>query len=268
MVRSGTGGRGPSVTSAIGAAYSASAAAWATGPARVYDRLAEVLVGRSPLPLAGRLVLDVGSGTGAATRALQNRGAQVRALDAATGMIASGPAPGVVGDVRRLPFRDGSVGGVVAAFCLNHVDPPSDGLREALRVTTPGGVVLASSYGQEPDHPVKAAVLDALVAAGYTFPPWYDAIQSGPVAALSTTDGMSSAADAAGLSAQVDDIEVAFPELGAADLVAWRLGMAHNAPYFGRLPADEQRAVLDHSLEALGAPPTLVRRIVVLSAIV
>ena len=83
-----------SVTARIGAAYSASARAWAAGPARIYGRLATALVDRSPVALDGRLALDVGSGTGAATLALRARGARVVALDAAVGMIASGPAPG------------------------------------------------------------------------------------------------------------------------------------------------------------------------------
>ena len=50
--------------STAGAAYSAGASAWASGPARVYQPLAELLVDFSPLPLGGRLVLDLGSGTG------------------------------------------------------------------------------------------------------------------------------------------------------------------------------------------------------------
>lgn len=266
MVRPGARRRGVSVTSILGAAYSASAAAWAVGPSRIYDRMAEELLARSPVPLSGRLVLDLGSGTGAATRAAQAQGARVIAADAAHGMIEAGPAPGVVADARQLPFADGEFGAVVAAFCLNHVDPPSDGLQEARRVTTAGGAVLASSYGDEPDHPVKRAVLEALTSVGYALPPWYDAIQSGPAAALSTTRGMASAARAAGLDGDVVEFDVTFPDLGAADLVAWRLGMAHSAPFVASLPPDRRRAVVDRALDTLGRPPTLVRRMVVLCA--
>jgi SAM-dependent methyltransferase len=183
-------------------------------------------------------------------------------------MVAAGPAPGVVADARRLPFPGEAFDAVVAAFCLNHVDPPAEGLLEAHRVTARGGAVIASSYGNEPDHPVKAAVLDALVSAGYALPPWYDAIQSGPVTALSTPAGMAAAALEAGLEARVDAFDVAFPELGAADLVSWRLGMAQNAPFVARLSPAERRAVTERALHALGDPPTLVRRVVVLTAVV
>jgi ubiquinone/menaquinone biosynthesis C-methylase UbiE len=257
-----------SMTSQIGAAYSASAMAWAAGPARLYDRLADVLVARSPVPLSGRLALDVGSGTGAATRALRARGAEVVAADAAAGMIAAGPAPGVVADARRLPFSDGAFGAAVAAFCLNHVEPPADGLREARRVTASGGVVLVSSYGNELDHPVKTAVLDALETVGYVLPPWYDAIQSGPAAALMGTQSMTAAAREADLDADIEAVDVAFPELDAADLVAWRLGMAHTAPFVARLDPAVREDVVDRALEMLGEPPTLVRTIIVLTAVV
>lgn len=257
-----------SVRAQIGAAYTASAGAWAAGPMRIYGRMAEALVDHSPVPLGGRLALDVGSGTGAATRALQARGARVVALDAAAGMIASGPAPGVVGDARRLPFRDRAFAAVAAAFCLNHIDPPSAGMREMRRVTASGGVVLVSSYGTDPDHPVKPAVQGSLAVAGHVIPHWYHLIQAGPVAALATSEGMARAALEAGLEADVTEIDIAFPELGVADLVAWRMGMAHNAPFVATLGPVERDTVIARALDALGNAPTLVRRIVVLTAVI
>lgn len=257
-----------SVTARIGAAYSASAQAWASGPARIYGRMATAMVDSSPVPLADRLALDVGSGTGAATRALQACGARVVAVDAAVGMIAAGPAPGVVGDARLLPFRDDSFEACAAAFCLNHIDPPADGMREMRRVTQPGGAVLVSSYGIDPEHPVKPIVQASLAAAGHVVPDWYDAIQSGPVVDLRTVEGMTRVASDAGLDADVIEIDIAFPDLGAADLVAWRMGMAHNAPFVATLGAAERDAVVESALAALGDAPTLIRRVVVLAAVV
>ena len=69
VVRRGPRGDAPAVTSPVGAAYSATGAAWQAGPGRIYDRLAEVMLASPPAPLAGQRVLDVGAGTGAATRA-------------------------------------------------------------------------------------------------------------------------------------------------------------------------------------------------------
>jgi len=259
---------GVAVTGEIGAAYSASAAAWAAGPALIYGRLAEALVARSPVALTDRLALDVGAGTGAATRALRARGARVVALDAAVGMIASGPAAGVVGDARLLPFRDRCFGVSAASFCLNHIDPPADGMREMGRVTEPGGVVLVSSYGIDPEHPVKPAVEASLASAGHVLPDWYEAIQSGPAAELRTEEGMTRVGHDAGLDPEVTEIDIAFPDLGVTDLVAWRMGMAHNAPFVATLTAAERDAVVGRALDALRDAPTLLRRIVVLTAVV
>jgi hypothetical protein len=157
---------------------------------------------------------------------------------------------------------------VLAAFCLNHIEPPTTGFREARRVTQPGGTVLASSYGTEIPHPIRHAVDAALTAAGYRAPPWYEQVKAGPMAALSTPQGMATAARAAGLDPEVAEVVIAFPELDPADLVAWRLGMAHTAPFVTGLPAPVRHTVTTHALHALGTPPTLKRRIILLRAIV
>jgi ubiquinone/menaquinone biosynthesis C-methylase UbiE len=174
----------------------------------------------------------------------------------------------VVGDAGLLPFRDRCFAATAAAFCLNHVDPPADGMHEMGRVTEPGGVVLVSSYGIDPEHPVKPVVQASLAAAGHVVPAWYDAIQGGPAESLRTAEGMARVAHDAGLDAEMSEIDVAFPDLGAADLVAWRMGMAHNAPFVANLGAAERDAVVGRALDALGDAPTLVRRIVVLTAVV
>jgi hypothetical protein len=62
-------------------AYSATGVAWRDGPERVYQRLADVLVAASPLPLTGQRVADVGSGTGAASRSIAQAGMAQRAPD-------------------------------------------------------------------------------------------------------------------------------------------------------------------------------------------
>jgi hypothetical protein len=141
-------------------------------------------------------------------------------------------------------------------------------MREMHRVTASGGVVLVSSYGTDPDHPVKPAVQASLAVAGHVIPNWYDLIQAGPAAALATSEGMARAALDAGLDAEVTEIDIAFPELGAVDLVAWRMGMAHNAPFVATLGPAERDAVVGRVLDALGDAPTLVRRIVVLTAVI
>jgi len=56
-------------------AYSRTGAAWDAGPGRIYDRLSEELVARLPAGATGD-VLDLGAGTGAASRAAAAAGAR------------------------------------------------------------------------------------------------------------------------------------------------------------------------------------------------
>ncbi len=255
---------------AIAGAYSAAGAAWQSGPGRVYDRLADVLAARSPIPLAGALVLDVGAGTGAATRAAQRLGASAVAVDVALGMLETGAywsAPPVVGDALMLPLASGSFDAAIAAFSLNHLPQPTIGLRETARVVRRGGAVLASGYAGDDDHPVRAAVQAAAEARGWTAPAWYSDVRQFAIPRFATLERVSAVAHAAGLSgAVVEHIRVPFPELRASDLVAWRLGMAHLAPFVERLTSRERAALAADAVARLGEAPMLVRSVNLLTA--
>jgi ubiquinone/menaquinone biosynthesis C-methylase UbiE len=129
--------------------YAGAGRRWATGAALVYGPIARQLVGRSPHPLGGRLVLDAGAGTGVASAALAAEGAHPLAMDLSYDMLAYDPAtrpPGVVADVRALPLPDDAVDDSVAAFVLNHLVHPEDGLAELVRVTRRNGALLACVY--------------------------------------------------------------------------------------------------------------------------
>ena len=254
-------------------AYSATGRAWQEGAGRVYDRLAEVVVGCSPVDLARRLLLDVGAGTGAASRAIAACGGEVIAVDAAAGMLVVHQdcrPPAVAADAAALPFPDGWVDGAVAAFSLNHVDDVVAALRETARVTRPGGPVVMSAYAADaPDHPAKAAVNTALAALGWEPPDWYDHVHAVTGPALGTPSRCLAAAGAAGLTAHVHRVDVPFPELDASALVAWRLGMADAAPFVADLPTSTRAALVDEAVARLGPRlPPLVRSILVLTAVV
>jgi hypothetical protein len=61
----------------VRAAYDAAAGEWAGGGLeQMYARLAGALVAAAPVPPAGRSVLDLGAGTGAAGRAALAAGAR------------------------------------------------------------------------------------------------------------------------------------------------------------------------------------------------
>lgn len=256
----------------IASAYSATAEAWPRGPDRIYGRFAEVVVGRSPVPLEGGRVLDVGAGTGAASRvALAVGAASVVAVDVAFGMLACDAPqrpPGVVGDALALPFAAWTFDAAVAAFSLNHLTDPASGLREMARVTRPRGAILAAAFGDGDDHPVKAAVEQALVAWGWAPPPWYVTVQVEAAPRLAAPQACLAAATAAGLDATVDVVRVSFPDLDARQLVATRLGLAQYDPFVASLPASDRTALVGTAVAALGeAVPPLMRSVLVLAAV-
>jgi ubiquinone/menaquinone biosynthesis C-methylase UbiE len=256
----------------VATAYSVGSAAWAAGPSRVYAHLAEVLVAASPVSLAGRLVCDVGAGTGVASRAAIAAGARVVATDLAPGMLAVDRVtrpPGVVGDATRLPFADGSLGGVVAAYCYNHLADPVTGLREAGRVTATRGPVLASAYALDDTHPVKDAVEAALGEAGWISPTFYADMKRDRVPQLATVERADAAACAAGLhDVIVSAVRVPFPELSVDDLVEWRLGMAHTAWFVEGLEHAARAGVVARVHNLLGPDvPMLERSVIHITAV-
>lgn len=271
MVRRSPGWSGLAVTVGFAAAYSATGRAWQRGPGLIYDRLAEVFVSRSPVSLDRCRVLDVGAGTGAASRAALGAGAAaVVAVDAAYGMLAyeaPGRPPAAVGDALALPFRASAFGAAVAAFSLNHLSDPAAGLREMARVTRSGGTILAAAYAADDTHPVKTAVEAALAARGWVAEPWYATLRATALPRLATLDLCAEAAAAAGLDAHVERVLVPFPELDAQDLVAWRLGMPQHAPFLARLPPDDRHAVATDAVTRLGDAAPLVRSVLVVGAI-
>lgn len=258
--------------STLAGAYSETGGAWEQGPARVYDRLAAVLINRSPVPVGGGRVLDVGAGTGAASRAALAAGAaEAVAVDAAFGMLAHHSTtrpPGVVGDALALPFAPSAFDATVAAFSLNHLTSPAAGLREMARVTRAGGAILGASYAWDDTHPVKEAVNDALVARGWAPEPWYTSLGVHALPLLATAERFADAARDAGLAAKAEAVRVSLPELDPRDLVAWRLGLAQHAPFVARLSSQERHALVEDALSRLGEkPPQLVRSVVLLIAV-
>lgn len=130
----GAGGGG-SLFDAAAAEYDAARPSY---PAELYAEL-EARTG----PLAGRLVLDCGAGTGIASRQLAARGARVVSLDLGEQMLrrALARSPGsacVLADGNRLPVRAGRADLVTFAqswHWLDHEHAPA----EMARVLRPGG---------------------------------------------------------------------------------------------------------------------------------
>jgi SAM-dependent methyltransferase len=252
------------------AAYSAGADAWQEGPVQLYGTMAELLVARAPIDLRDCAVLDLGTGTGAASRPAVAAGANVVAIDNASGMVETNRAtrpPGLVGDATVLPFRSGTFDVVVAAFSLNHLDDPSAGVREAGRVARSDGCLLASTYAKDDDHPVKHAVEQALREVGWEMPAWYPQMKQS-MAAWGTVEEASAAVARGGMEPlTVERLDIPFPALGTGGQIGWRLGMAQHANFVHDLDDQQRRAVVRRATELLGPhPEPLVRRVIFITA--
>ena len=269
-----TGGGTTELTTALRADYDAAAAGWAggstgpSGPGSMYEALARSMVAAAPVPLAGSLVLDLGAGTGVAGRAALAAGARrVVGADLSEGMLrrGRGETP-VLADAVALPFRDGAFDLVLAAFCLNHLGRVEDGLVEARRV---GAAIAASAFAQGWTHPAKDAADGAFRSFGYQPPGWYAVLTPGSRAG--DPEVLAESAAAAGFGrVQARTVSVPTGLVTPAELVAWRLGMTHYAPFLrsldpaGRAAARRaaERAVAASIDGTTGGGPVVVEMVV------
>lgn len=96
--------------------------------------------------------LDIGCGAGMAAAMAARRGAQVSGLDAAHAMIRIARIRTPKGDFRNgdieaLPFDDNTFDVVTAINALQYAGNPGLALKEAVRVTRPGGKIVIVTWG-------------------------------------------------------------------------------------------------------------------------
>jgi SAM-dependent methyltransferase len=96
----------------------------------------------------GTRLLDIGCGAGRALRLAADRGADASGLDAAPGLLdyARRRVPGatiVQGELQSLPFPDDTFDAVTGFNSFQYAADPIEALREAKRVTAPGGRIVA-----------------------------------------------------------------------------------------------------------------------------
>ena len=101
-------------------------------------------------PLDGRLVADVGCGSGRYLGALRGAGARVLGVDLSVGMLAGVPDPSalVAADSQSLPLTDAAIDVVMMMHMLYHVPDPALAVAEAARVLRGGGTLLVATNGR------------------------------------------------------------------------------------------------------------------------
>ena len=103
--------------------------------------------------------------------------------------------------------------------------------------------LVATVFAPAWDHPAKEAVEGVVLSHGFEPPTWYVDFKFSGAFELGPTE-MQAFARAAGFgSAHAEVVEVDTGLGTPADLVDWRLGMAHTAPYVAGLTPDERARV-------------------------
>lgn len=255
----GAGAAIAAVTGQVRDAYEAAQQDWTAGPQLLYAELARALLAQALPWVAGQHVLDAGAGTGVAGQAALDLGARrVVAADLAPGLLrhAGPPLHPVAASLYALPFRNGSFGLVAAAFSLSHLGDLGAGLVELRRV---GGAMVASAFAPGWTHPVKAAVDAVLDRSGYRPPAWYLELKSEGEPRLADGSAVRRYALAAGYR-HIESRTVTVPTCLSSpeQLVAWRLGLAHVAPYVRALDEHHRSELLRAARQAARDCPRLV----------
>ncbi len=134
------------------------------GVAEAYDEVLPFFASFAALtvaelgPLPGVRALDLAAGRGALTGALLSHGASVTAVDAAPRMVSllqsdHPSVPAHVMDSAALGLPSGAFDLVVCGFAIHLVTDPYGTLREAVRVTAPGGRLAFTVPGPPPAGP-------------------------------------------------------------------------------------------------------------------
>lgn len=96
-------------------------------------------------------VLDVGCGEGRLASQLDD-GVTWVGLDSSPTQVGRSPySPIVLGDMRALPFHDGTFAEVTHLWCLYHLEDPVTAVAEAMRVLRPGGRYYACTAARDAD---------------------------------------------------------------------------------------------------------------------
>jgi demethylmenaquinone methyltransferase/2-methoxy-6-polyprenyl-1,4-benzoquinol methylase len=136
------------------------------GRTKAWRRVVTSIIG----PKSGMKILDIAAGTGSSTRPLVDGGADVIALDFSKGMIEIGKKKHrdikfVQGDALNIPFEDNSFDVTTISFGLRNTSNVNLTLKDALRVTKPGGRIVIAEFSHPTSFLFRKIYLNYLMKA-------------------------------------------------------------------------------------------------------
>jgi demethylmenaquinone methyltransferase/2-methoxy-6-polyprenyl-1,4-benzoquinol methylase len=136
------------------------------GRTKAWRRIVTSIIG----PKSGMKILDIAAGTGSSTRPLVDGGADVIALDFSKGMIEIGKKKHrdikfVQGDALNIPFEDNSFDVTTISFGLRNTSNVNLALKDALRVTKPGGRIVIAEFSHPTSFLFRKIYLNYLMKA-------------------------------------------------------------------------------------------------------
>jgi SAM-dependent methyltransferase len=204
----------------------------------------------------GTRLLDVGCGSGLTLLLAQQRGAQPSGLDISPGLLKIArerlPAADLrEGDMGHLPFHDAAFDAVTGVNAFQFAGDPRQALREAARVTRPGGRVVASLFAA-PERSQGTVVHEAMNAL---IPP-EQAADHAPYA-LSAPGHLEAALADAGLDlANHGEVVCHWRYTTMHDAIRALLCSAGGARAIEAAGQNAVRDVLNHALEPFQDPRT------------
>lgn len=178
----------------------------------------------------GDRILDLAAGTGTSSEAFRVRGADVVACDFSLGMLQVGHErlphlAFVAGDGMALPFADDSFDAATISFGLRNIHDPRAGLREMLRVTRPGGLLVVCEFSSPTWPPFRTIYSEYLMKA---LPAVATKVSSNAAAYEYLAESIAAWPDQAGLAAMIAETgwrQVAWRNLSGG-IVALHRGIA------------------------------------------
>jgi demethylmenaquinone methyltransferase/2-methoxy-6-polyprenyl-1,4-benzoquinol methylase len=153
-------------------------------------------------------VLDIAAGTGSSTRSLVDKGADAIALDFSDGMLEQGRKRNkdikfVKGDALNLPFDENTFDVTTISFGLRNTSNTKVALKDALRVTKPGGRIVVAEFSHPTNLIFRKIYLNYLMRA---LPVIAKRLSRNPAAYIYLAESIRAWPDQAGLAAIMGDV--------------------------------------------------------------